>query len=69
MILFLDLQFLTFYIKTISFLFMDITKYDADIQKAINNFIELAKEKKDSIKNQLMQIENELEQVKNEIKG
>lgn len=48
---------------------MDITKYDADIQKAINNFIELAKEKKDSIKNQLTQLDSELEQVKNEIKG
>lgn len=47
---------------------MDITKYDADIQKAINNFIELVKEKKDNLKNQLMQIENELEHIKNEIK-
>jgi len=69
MILFLDLQFLTFYIKTISFLFMDITKYDADIQKAINNFIEIAKAKKDSIKTQLIQLDTELEHIKNEIKG
>ena len=48
---------------------MDITKYDADIQKAINNFIELAKEKKEVIKTQLTQLDSELEQVKNEIKG
>ena len=48
---------------------MDITKYDADIQKAINNFIEIAKAKKEIIKTQLTQIDNELEQVKNEIKG
>ncbi len=48
---------------------MDITKYDADIQKAINNFIELAKEKKDNLKNQLIQLDSELEQIKNEIKG
>ena len=48
---------------------MDITKYDADIQKAINNFIEIAKEKKDSIKTQLIQLDTELEHIKNEIKG
>ena len=48
---------------------MDITKYDADIQKAINNFIELAKAKKDSIKTQLIQLDTELEHIKNDIKG
>ncbi len=44
---------------------MDITKYDADIQKAINNFIELANTKKESIKHELLQLDQELEQVQN----
>jgi hypothetical protein len=48
---------------------MDITKYDADIQKAINNFIEIAKEKKEALKTQLIQLDTELEHIKNEIKG
>ena len=46
---------------------MDITKYDADIQKAINNFIELIDAKKKSLKHELTQLNSELEQIKNEI--
>lgn len=46
---------------------MDITKYDADIQKAINNFIELADAKKESIKHELTQLNSELELIHDEL--
>ncbi len=46
---------------------MDITKYDEDIQKAINNFVLKVQEKKQELKEKLHKLDEELEQVKNEI--
>ncbi len=55
---------------------MDITKYDADIQKAINNFITdinfqveklQNKEEKRFLKEKLISINNQLQEIKNAI--
>ena len=55
---------------------MDITKYDADIQKAINNFITdinfqveklQNKEEKRFLKEKLISINHQLQEIKNAI--
>lgn len=54
--------------------FMDISNYDYDIQKAINNFIDEANAKKEALiyekktlKEKLSKIDEELEKLKSDI--